>query len=130
MESSCFFRAKKEKETVIMKKKKDENYIERIPKLKESFKYGCNDEGKVTLEIENKGVMNFIMQKLLFKPKVSYIHLDEFGSFAVLQADGERDIYEIGKLVEEKFGERANPLYERLSKFFQIMDSYGFIDWK
>ena len=109
-------------------KKKDENYIEKIPAVNK--KITVNDQGIVTLEVENKGIMNRIMQFLLFKPKISYIHLDEFGSFAVLQADGIRDIFEIGKLVEDKFGDKANPLYERLSKFFQIMDSYGFIDWK
>ena len=108
-------------------KKKDINYIEKIPFVNK--KVTVNDEGIVTLEVENKGVMNRIMQWLLFKPKISYIHLDEF-SFAVLSADGNRDIFEIGKLVEEKFGEKANPLYERLSEFFRIMDSYGFIDWK
>lgn len=113
-----------------MKKKIDENYIERVPKLSEGLKYSCDDRGIVTLEIENKGVMNRIMQKLLFKPKTSYIHLDEFGSFAVICADGEKDIFAIGKLVLERYGEKAQPLYERLSKFFQIMDSYGFIKWK
>ena len=44
--------------------------------------------------------------------------------------DGERNIIEIGKLVDEKFGEEAQPLYPRLAKFFQILDSYGFIEWK
>ncbi len=109
-------------------KKKDENYIEKIPSVNK--KITVNDEGIVTLEVENKGIMNRIMQVILFKPKVSYIHLDEFGSFVVLKTDGKHSIFELGKLVEEKFGEKAHPLYERLSKFFQIMDSYGFIDWK
>ena len=111
-----------------MKKKKEENYIDKIPSVNK--KITVNEEGIVTLEVENKGIMNRIMQKLLFKPEISYIHLDEFGSFAVLQADGVRSIFEIGKLVKEQFGEKAEPLYERLSKFFQIMDSYGFVDWK
>ena len=41
----------------------------------------------------------------------------------------QKDITEIGKLVEEKFGETAHPLYERLAKYFQILDSYGFVEW-
>ena len=113
-----------------MKKAKDENYIERIPSLNSSLGFRVSDENIVTLEIENKGIMNRIAQKLFSKPKISYIHLDKFGSFAICNADGKRDIFQIGKLVEEKFGEEANPLYERLSRFFQIMDSYGFIEWK
>ena len=43
--------------------------------------------------------------------------------------DGEKDIIAIGKEVEEQFGEKANPLYERLAKFFQVLDSYHFITW-
>ena len=42
----------------------------------------------------------------------------------------EMDITADGKDVEMHFGEKANPLYERLAKYFQILDSYGFIEWK
>ena len=106
-----------------------ENYLDKKPMLKPDIGYTTKD-GIVTLEIENKGIINKIFQKLFNKPKISYIHLDELGSFAILVADGEKSILEIGKKVEEKFGENANPLYERLAKFFQIMDSYSFIEWK
>ena len=40
------------------------------------------------------------------------------------------DIAGIGTLVKEEFGDEANPLYERLAKYFQVLDSYGFVDWK
>ena len=43
---------------------------------------------------------------------------------------GEKTIIELGKDVEAEFGEKANPLYERLAKYFQILDSYHFIEWK
>lgn len=115
-----------------MKKKKEvvkENYLERIPKRPDKFDFTVDEEGIVTLNIENKGVFNRIAQKLLKKPKVSYIHLDEMGSFIWPLMDGEKDITAIGKFVEEKFGEEANPLYERLAKYFQILDSYGFVEW-
>lgn len=110
--------------------KKNDNYLDKKPILKSSLTYSVSEDNIVTLEIENKGFMNKLAQKLFNKPKVSYIHLDKLGSFSILCANGILDIGEIGKLVEEKFGEDANPLYERLSKFFQIMDSYSFIEWK
>ncbi len=115
-----------------MSKKKvtDKNYLDRVPVHKEIIGWSMDDDGKVTLEIENKGVFNRIAQKLLKKPKISYIHLDENGSFIWPLLDGEKDITAIGKLVDEHFGEKAHPLYERLVKFFQILDSYGFIEWK
>lgn len=106
-----------------------ENYLDKKPMLNSNIGYKIKD-GIVILEIENKGITNRIFQKLFNKPKISYIHLDELGSFSIMVADGKKSIFEIGKEVYEKFGDKADPLYERLSKFFQIMDSYSFIEWK
>ena len=113
-----------------MSKKKEKNYLDMIPVRKEGIGWSVAERDKVTLEIENKGVFNRIAQKLFKKPKISYIHLDENGSFVWPLIDGVRDVNEIGRLVDEHFGERAHPLYERLVKFFQILEGYGFIVWK
>lgn len=117
-----------------MKKKKDndlkqENYLERKPKRPETIAWSTDKKGIVTLDIENTGAFNRLAQKLFHKPKVTHIHLDEIGSFVWPIIDGEKDIIAIGKEVEEKFGDKADPLYERLAKFFQILDSYHFITW-
>lgn len=113
-------------------KKKDnkQNYLEHIPVHKEEIGWSTDAEGKVTLEIENKGVFNRIAQKVFKKPKISYIHLDELGSFVWPLIDGEKNITAIGVPVKEHFGEKAEPLYERLAKFFQILESYGFVIMK
>ena len=115
-----------------MKKKNviSENYLENKPLKNEKIGWSVDEKGMVTLEIENKGVFNRIAQKLLKKPKISYVHLDETGSFVWPLIDGEKDIIAIGKAVDAKFGEKAHPLYERLAKFFQILESYGFISLK
>ena len=111
-------------------KNKDENYVEKIPVRNEEIKWSVEDDGLVTLHMENKGIANKIAQKLIKKPKVSHIHLDEMGSFIWLQIDGEKTVFDIGKPVEEHFGEKAHPLYERLAQYFRILESYGFIVWK
>lgn len=104
-----------------------ENYLERVPVRNEAYAWTVDENGVVTLEVENKGVFNRIAQKLFKKPKISYVHLDETGSFIWPLLDGEKSIIDLGKLVEEKFGEKANPLYERLAKYIQILESYNFI---
>jgi len=83
--------------------------------------------GVVTLEIENKGVFNKFAQLFFKKPKISYIHLDEMGSFVWPYLNGENTIIKIGEIVEKEFGEKANPLYERLAQYIKILESYGFI---
>ena len=109
---------------------KDENYLEKKPICKEGLNWSKDENGNVTLEMENKCVANRIMQKLIKKPKISYIHLDEMGSFIWPLMDGEKDILEIGKFVEEHFGEKAKPLYERLSQYFKTLEKYNFIEYK
>ena len=109
---------------------KDENYLEKKPICKNGLSWSTDENGNVTLEMENKGAANRIMQKLIKKPKISYIHLDETGSFIWPLIDGEKDIIALGELVEEHFGEKAHPLYERLSQYFKILENYGFITFK
>lgn len=115
-----------------MKKKNviDENFLEKIPSHKEGLGFSTDDDGNVTLEMENTGIVNRIAQKILRKPKISYIHLEEFGSFIWPLIDGKKSILEIGKDVENHFGEKAHPLYERLATYFQTLETYGFVDLK
>ena len=95
-----------------MKKKNviTKNYLEQIPLRAPQYKWNTDEEGAVTLEIENKGAFNRIAQKLFKRPKVSYVHLDATGSFVWPLLDGEKDIIAIGKEVEAHFGEAAHPL--------------------
>ncbi len=116
-----------------MKKNKEvisQNYLEKIPVRPEHIKWSADEDGIVTLDIENTGLFNRVAQKLLHKPKVSHIHLDEMGSFVWPLIDGEKDILALGQDVKMHFGDKANPLYERLAKYFQILESYKFIEWK
>ena len=69
--------------------------------------------------MENKGFYNWLAQKLFKRPRFSYIDLDEFGSFVWKQMDGKRTIY----------GDRAEPVVERLVKYFQILYRNHFIGY-
>ena len=108
----------------------NKNFLENIPVINPLIKWSQSDDGKVTLEIENTGFFNTLAQKFFKKPRISYVHLDENGSFVWPIIDGEKNIISIGEYVKEEFGEKAEPLYERLAKFFQILESYKFITFK
>lgn len=113
-------------------KKKDElneNYLDRVPKIKNGLNWELSDGGEVILLSENKGAFNRAAQLLLKKPRYSKIHLDALGSYAWRLIDGKKSIYEMGGSVKEAFGEKAEPLYERLSKYFDILFRYGFIEF-
>lgn len=107
-----------------------DNYLEKIPVRKEGMRWETDEQGMVTLYVHNTGLMKKITQKLLKKPEYTQVHLDENGSFIWPLIDGEKDIIAFGELVKEHFGEKAEPLYPRLAKFFQILESYGFVTFK
>lgn len=113
-----------------MAKKQSENFLERIPVKSEKYRWTTDENNIVTIEVDNKGVFNRIFQILFKKPKISYIHLDENGSFVWSRIDGEKNIIEIGKLVEEHFGDAAKPVYERLTKYFAMLSNAGFVEFK
>lgn len=113
-----------------MKKKESENYLEKRPVRADGLKWSADEKGMVTLDMENKGLANKIAQKLLKKPEISHIHLDETGSFIWPLIDGEKTIIDIGVSVKGHFGEKAEPLYERLAQYFRILESNGFIKWQ
>ena len=90
-------------------------------------KSDINESGEVTILIENTGLFNKIAQKLLKKPETTQIHLDEMGSFIWPLIDGKRSILDISVLVHEEFGEKAEPLYNRLVQYIRNLEAYEFI---
>lgn len=113
-----------------MKKRISENYLTKIPIRNPEIKWEANSHELITLFIENRGVFNRLAQRFFKKPKTSQVHLDQNGSYAWSLIDGERDIIEIARFVDERFGEEAHPLYKRLARFFQTLETHGFISFK
>lgn len=109
-------------------KKESANYLEFIPVPKGDINFDIID-GNVTIYQENKGLFNFIAQKIWHKPRISQIHLDEMGNFIWPLMDGKRDILAISALIKEEFGDKAEPLYNRVVQYFKTLVSYGFVEF-
>ncbi len=113
-----------------MAKNKSENFLDLIPVRCSKFTWETEQEEMVVFFIENKGVFNRLAQKFLKKPKVSRLCLDEIGSFVWLQIDGESSVYEIAEKLQERFGDKIEPLYDRLTTYVYMLKKYNLIDWK
>ncbi len=113
-----------------MKKKKEQkpqvNYLDMIPSPVIT-KWQTSEDGIVTLFIENKGAFHKVAQVVFRKPKYTQVHLDAMGSFIWPHLDGKKTVDDIAQLVKAKFGEEAEPLYPRIAKYFQILESYQFV---
>lgn len=110
-----------------MKNKK--NFMDFIPVCNPINTWDADKKGIVTVHVVNKGFYNWLAQKLFKKPRVSHIALDEYGSFVWQQMDGKRNVFEISKMVEEKFGDEAEPIVQRLVKYIQILYQNKFIGY-
>lgn len=107
--------------------KSDKNLLIKTPRHNEQINWFQDENGLITLEIKNRGIANRIAQILINKPKISFIHLEEFGSFIWKIIDSKRNVLTIGQLVKERFGEKAEPVYERLSLYIKTLEQNKFI---
>ena len=107
--------------------KQKENYLDYIPRPNVLFETSRNRDGHIEVKIHNKGIINKIAQALFRKPKYSYIELDDFGTFVWDCMDGKHSIFEIGTLVKERFGDKAEPLYPRLAQYMKSLHDNHFI---
>jgi hypothetical protein len=103
------------------------NYLDFVPVHNEVYRYETDEKGRVTIFVENKGAFNRIAQVLFHRPRVSQVHLDEMGNFIWPLMDGNCSIGEIAQLVKEEFGDKAEPLYNRLVQYMRNLESYGFV---
>lgn len=111
----------------MKRKTRLENYLVYLPAHSETCHYDIDDEGDVTIYVENKGIFHWIARKLFHRPRISQIHLDEMGNFLWPFMDGSRTVCELGELVREEFGDKAEPLYSRLVQYVRNLESYGFV---
>ena len=105
----------------------DINYLDLIPVRSEELGWYTDRKNCIVLKVENTGLFNKIAQKVFSKPQFTKVHLDQQGTFIWPLIDGERTVADIALLVKAQFGEAAEPLYPRIIKYFQIVESYHFI---
>jgi len=106
-----------------------QNLLDFIPKHNSLISFSTDKKGIVTLEVKNRGFYNRIAQFFFKRPEVSFITLEEFGSFIWNQIDGQKTVMEIGEKVKNQFGEKAEPLYERLGQYMNTLRKCEYIVW-
>lgn len=105
---------------------KKKNFLDFVPMISSKNTWDEKD-GKVTIHMVNSGFYPWIAQTFFKRPKISHIDLDEYGSFVWKQIDGKNTVGEIALLLKEKYGDDAEPLYNRLVKYMQILRNNRFI---
>ncbi|WP_026508646.1 PqqD family protein [Butyrivibrio sp. MC2013] len=106
------------------------NYLDFVPVKAKDIHHTFRDNGNITLLVSHNSMVDKIAQKVFHKAPVSTVDLDENGSTVWSLIDGKRSIYEIGLIVKERLGEKAEPLFPRLVQFFKLLDGNHYIEFK
>jgi len=90
-----------------------------------------NEEGLIVL-LKPKFKNPFLAKHLLPLLKNPYyrIRLDALGSSVWELCDGHLTVKELGRKLKDKFGDNAEPLFDRLALFLQSLEKNRFIYYK
>ena len=113
----------------LRKKKHRINLLELIPER--THEWITTDEGKVKILVPKygKNAVGAWLARHLQQPYI-YIQLDHIGSEVWLACDGNSTVNQIGRQLQQKFGEAIEPVYDRLGLFFKQLEQNKFIRWK
>lgn len=88
--------------------------FQKSPKIE----FEVDPEGIVTVLIKQDHPIQRFFRKLGRRiPQYKRVKLDAMGSFVFTHIDGHRSVKALGNLVEAEFGDKAQPLYQRLLTF-------------
>jgi hypothetical protein len=117
---------------ILFNRKKKElsdiNYLELTPG--HLYDHIIEENGKVSVLIPR--FTNKILVKTLvpmLKSPFVKTKFDEFGSQVWLEIDGKKKVIDIAASLKQKFGEKIEPVEERLTKFLTQLYNYKFVSF-
>jgi hypothetical protein len=86
------------------------------------------DEKGVALLVPrlSDGIVGRRLNKI-FNPKPYKAHLDSIGTFVWQRCDGDRTVSEIARAMRSEFGEKAEPVEDRLVQFLRTLARGKFV---
>lgn len=103
------------------------NYMEYIPIRAESRPWHLTEDGRVEIDMENKGFYHFIAQKFFKKPRISHIALDKYGSVVWQSMDGKNSVTDIVRIMENAFPDEKDRMLDRVVTYIGTLQRNGFI---
>lgn len=114
---------------LIFKMENKDNILDYIPI--QNCPWGNDDKGKVYLIREK--TKNKLLKKIigwLGRNQDFHIHLDDLGSVAWRETDGQRSILQISAILKQEFAAKVEPAEPRLAHFFALLARDGFVCWR
>lgn len=107
---------KKDNFMLYIPQKKHENWEER--------------KGKVYLIFYHDKWIEKLARWLVKKSYVSDVELDDLGSSVWKLIDGKNTVYDLGKKLIDKYGDKCEPVYDRLTLYLRYLNRKGWISFE
>ena len=112
------------------KRKVSANYLESVPVRNENRPWRLKEDGMVEVDMENKGFYHSIAQKLFKKPRISHIALDKYGSVVWQSIDGNNNVMDIVRIMENSFPKEKDRMLDRVVTYMATLQANSFISIK
>lgn len=108
------------------KKNVQDNFLEYIP-CKRHKTWEVNKNGNINLIFYHDKLVEKFMRWLVKKPYKSDIELDELGSTVWNLVNGKNNVFDIGKKLTDEYGDKCQPVYDRLIMYLRYLNRRGWI---
>ncbi len=112
----------------VKSKNKKDNFLLYVPR--KSHDNWIEKDEVVCLIFTHDKIIEKIAQKLFKRPSVTDIKLDEIGTFIWQLIDDNRNIYDIGECLLERYGKSCEPVHERLIMYLRYLNRMGWIKFR
>ena len=113
-----------------MKRKRDLNMLDMIPRLKGTIEFHKTETGGL-LKFSRNGRWDSILRWVFPQaPQILTRKLDYEGTRVTKLCDGTRTIQEIGQTMILEFGHKEDEVYARLAQFMSMLYRSGIIELK
>ncbi len=96
----------------------EQNFFDLIPERNRNFEKLEN--GLIAViqpKFQNRWLVKYLVPRLK-KPNI-LLHLDEIGSHIWQNCDGQKTVKQIAESLQQNFGEKVDPVFDRVILFFQ-----------
>lgn len=106
------------------------NYLDEVPVRAKNRPWIEDENGRIVIDVENKGLANKIAQTFFKKPRVSHISLDAYGTVVWKHMDGVRTVGQIVDVMKQHFPGEEERMLDRVVTFLATLQTHKFIDMK
>lgn len=117
--------------TLKKKKKQEQNLLTMTPVLNDRYQLDRDKkESTARIIVPRTNFVERLSVRLFNQPDSIKVRLDPLGDYVLSHCDGTQTVGEIADGLEQKFGEKAEPILPRLVKFLQMVEANNWISWK